>query len=381
MADIGFDSDHLALLRRGRRAWNAWRQRERNTVPKLGDARLAGEDLSGFNLSGADLRYAHLGQSRLKQADLSYARMNFADLTGADLTGAEVWHANLSQAKMSHAVFRRANLRAASFRRADLRHTDFTEANLRLASMPEARVSGARFDGAHVFGMAAWGLSGVPASQAGLIIQPNENESPLTADDLETAQFLHLLLDNPKIARAINTVNNRTVLLLGRFTRTRKAVLDLLKQQLRRNDFVPLLFDFEGPEGRDLTETISCLAHLSCFVIADLTAARSLPQELSVITPYLPSVPIVPIIAAGHRQWAMFEHLQRYSWVQPVVTYRDAQHLESIFRTEILGLGFGAAMRLRGHAGMSLPAPAPQRTLWPPRVVIDWNRGPIGYRR
>jgi Pentapeptide repeats (8 copies) len=374
------DPDHLALLRQGRRPWNAWRRREPNEIPRLAGARLDHAELRRFDLSGADLRYVRLRHAQLQGADLSNARLNFARLEHADLSDAQVWHANLSQANLTRAVLQRASLRASSLRRSTLQHADFTEANLAHASMPLAKVGQAVFDGANVFGVAAWGLVGTPASQQGLIVYSAADELPLTADDLETAQFLHLLLDNPKIAHVIQSVNSRSVLLLGRFTATRKPVLDLLKTLLRRNDFVPLLFDFEGPTSRDLTETVACLAHLSCFVIADLTAAKSLPQELSVITPYLPSVPIVPIIAEGARPYAMFEHLQRYDWVQPVVTYRHQHHLSSIFRTRILGVGYGAAMRLRGKPATALPPPAPRRTRWPASILIDWKRGPPGYR-
>jgi hypothetical protein len=87
--------------------------------------------------------------------------------------------------------------------------------------------------------------------------------------------------------------------------------------------YVPVLFDFEGPESRDVTETVSTLAHLSRFVVADLTEPRSVPQELATIVPHMPSVPILPIIAEGHRPYGMFEHFARYPWVRPILVYSE----------------------------------------------------------
>ena len=364
--------EHLKILHSGRRKWNAWRDQVGPLRPNLSMAQLNGADLKGYNLSNSDLRRARLRNAELVGADLHEAQMNFANLSGAKLPRAKVWSANLSQAVLAGANLRRADFRATSLRRADLRGADFTEANLRLVSMAKADVTGAIFDGAHVYGISAWELRGAPASQSGLVIHASDDVAPISADNLETAQFLFQLLDNPKIASVISTVNSRTVLILGRFTPQRKRVLDLLKGQLLRNNFVPLLFDFAGPFGRDLTETIGCLAHMTCFVIADLTAAKSIPQELSVIVPYLPSVPVVPIIAAGARPYAMFEHLQRYDWVKPIVEYRSAKHLASIFQEKILRLGFAEAMRLRSKPGMALPKPAMDSVRWPTTVEVKW---------
>ena len=84
--------EHVALIRKGAAAWNAWRN-ERDGAPDLSPAGLRGLDLSGFNLSradlqGADLRGTNLSQANLSGATLQEANLFKAVLDGADLTGA-----------------------------------------------------------------------------------------------------------------------------------------------------------------------------------------------------------------------------------------------------------------------------------------------------
>ena len=160
------------------------------------------------------------------------------------------------------------------------------------------------------------------AKQENLVITPPD-EPVITVDNLKIAQFLYLLLNNREIRDVIDTVAKKAVLILGRFTTERKAVLDGLRDALRTQGYLPILFDFDKPASRDLTETISTLAHLARFVIADLTDAKSIPQELQMIVPNLPSVPVQPLILTSQHEYGMFEHFTRFLWVLPVYRYSD----------------------------------------------------------
>src|SRR5262249_28843126 len=144
---------------------------------------------------------------------------------------------------------------------------------------------------------------------------------------LEIAQFIYLLLSNKKIRDVIDTITSKVVLILGRFTPERKEILDAIRNELRNHKYVPVLFDFDKPTNRDLTETIRTLAHMARFVIADITDPRSIPQELATIIPLLPSLPVQPLLSASQQEYGMFADLLRYPWVLPPVKYEDKQTL------------------------------------------------------
>jgi Pentapeptide repeats (8 copies) len=290
------DKKHLQMLARGVKTWNAWRKRSR-AKPDLNRALLIDRELRGIDLSEANLERAILRGTTLSRANLSRANL------------------------------RRADLRTTSLRRARLDHADLTGTILRHASLAETSVEGTVFEGCEIYGIAAWNLKGQPKTQANLIIRASAREPAIHVDDLEVAQFVYLLLNNEKIKHVVDTVGKKAVLILGRFTSERKAVLDALKDALRQYGYLPMLFDFEKPEERDLTETITTLARMSRFIVADITDPKSIPQELATIVPDLPSVPVAPVILASERPYAMFEHLRRYGWVLPVVRYKDTADL------------------------------------------------------
>ena len=92
------NDEHVALLRRGAAAWNAWRA-EREETPDLSRAGLRGLDLSGFDLSRADLRGADLRGTNLTQANLSGTHLEGANLFKAVLDGADLARAFLHGAQ------------------------------------------------------------------------------------------------------------------------------------------------------------------------------------------------------------------------------------------------------------------------------------------
>jgi hypothetical protein len=145
-----------------------------------------------------------------------------------------------------------------------------------------------------VYGISVWNIQTEGAIQDDLVIT-RRNEPIITVDNLEVAQFIYLLLNNKKIRDVIDTITSKVALVLGHFTEERKKVLDALREELRQHNYTPVVFDFEKPASRDLTETVSTLAHLARFIIVDLTDPSSAPHEVATIIPQC-IVPVQPLL-------------------------------------------------------------------------------------
>jgi len=331
------NDEHVALLKRSvfGDSWNEWRKNNPDIRPDLVDARLLEDDLGMVDLHGADLRGASLKAAYLNSADLSFADLGQASLADASLFGASLRGANLSKADLTGANLLGVDVSGACLRGACLQYTDISRANfsgadlsganLRIANAVETNFAEANLTGCRVYGISAWGMKLDGARQQSLVITA-EGEPEITVDNVEVAQFVSLLLHNQKIRQAIDTITSKAVLILGRFTRQRKAVLDALREELRRRDYLPILFDFDVPATRDITETISLLARMARFIVADLTDPSSIPKELEAIVPHL-AVPVQPLLEGASRPYAMFKDYWKYDWVLPVHRYEGLDPL------------------------------------------------------
>jgi hypothetical protein len=254
------NDEHVAILKQGVAAWNAWRRENSDIRP----------DLSNADLSGADL---------------SLAPLVSADLTDADLTGCRI------------------------------------------------------------YGVSAWRLKLERTKQQSLIIT-SEDEPEITVDNIEVAQFIYLMLNNEKVRDVIDTITSKAVLILGRFTDERKAVLDALREELRKRDYLPILFDFDVPATRDITETVSLLARMARFIIADLTDPSGIPKELEAIVPHF-AVPVQPLLEGSSRPYAMFKDYWKYDWVLPVYRYEGIEPLLAILWEKVIAPAEGKVKALQ----------------------------------
>lgn len=315
------NQEQLDILKQGVNTWNIWREQHKEERPDLLKANLSDADLSYSNLKlanlrGADLSYSYLGYSYLNGANLSGTNLSGAELRGAYLNGANLNRANLSGADLVDAHLNRANLSGAELSGADLTEAILVRTNLVNSTLKDCSI----------YGISAWDVQLDGAVQLNLTITPID-QSIITVDNLKVAQFIYLLLNNAEIREVIDTIAKQAVLILGRFTPERKAILETLREALRTHGYLPILFDFEKPSSRSFTEIVRTLAHLARFIIADLTDPSSIPQELQAIIPTL-AVPVQPVLLEGKREYSMFVDFRKtYHWVLPIHYYTDQANL------------------------------------------------------
>lgn len=399
--------DHIAFLLEcvnkkmdGITEWNKWRKNNPDIIPKLkglnfkelnwhpskgpgidfSKADLSNSDFTGAMLNYPDFINANLTNSKfnksliqnarfinckMRKANFEWAVLNYSIFTGVEKAGAfansTLQEVNFDNCMLRSASFIGANLRQASFVGADLSFAYLTDANLldanltntnlTKASMQRTRlintsIEGAIITEAKIYGISAWNLKGKPKSMNKLVITADD-ESEITVDDIDIAQFIHLLLKREKLRNVINTITSKAVLILGRFTIERKAILDSLADELRKYNLLPIIFDFEKATSRDFTETIKVLAGLSFFVIADITDPSAIPLELQATVPDY-QIPFITIIEKGKTPFSMFKDLQKFPWMFSPLAYSSMDDLIKGFKEIFIDRAFEKQKELAG---------------------------------
>ena len=363
--------DHLDVLEKGVERWNAWRKENPDVTPDLWGADLCKAELNAAYLIAANLSKANLNEAFLLFADLSQANLADADLRGAQLIGCKLEEAIFTNASLDGAMFMKADLRrvnlsgfsldghflsgtdlseanlsgaslvgadlqGATLRKCDLSMADLTDANLSEASLVGSSLKGANLTGCSVYGLSAWDIQLEGAIQSDMIITPADVPT-ITVDNLEVAQFIYLLLNNQKIRDVIDTITSKVVLILGRFTPGRKTVLNAIRAELRNLNYLPVMFDFAVPSNKTTLETVSTLAHMARFVIADITDAKCVLQELQAIVPLNPCLPIQPIILESQTEPGMLDFFKHFPWFLTLYQYEDQDRLLAAITEKVIG--------------------------------------------
>jgi hypothetical protein len=320
------DEEHLKIIRQGVGAWNDWREKNPELRPDLSDA-----NLLEANLSTANLREAYLREANLRRANLSAANLNGAVLTGA----ANLGGANLGGADLSY-----ANLTGA----------DLTGGDLTGAQLIETDLCSAMLTGSWVYGASVWDIKvDDQTKQQNLVITPY-GAAAITVDNIKVAQFIYLLLNNKEIRDVIDTIGKKAVLILGRFSEERKPVLDALRDELRKpeNNYLPIMFDFPPLTSQTTLQTVKTLAGMARFVIADLTDARSVLQELGAIVPGLPLVAVHLLIKKSEHEYGMLDDIRAYrSVVEKTYVYESLEELIASIKENVIGPAEAKVKELR----------------------------------
>lgn len=263
----------------------------------------------------------------LQEANLSYARLKSTKLNSAILDNANLSHANLTRASLYD-----ANLNGSIFIGAIL-----FKACLMNSNMVEVDLSGADLAESNVYGISAWDIKTDEKTKQNNLLISKSGEPTVTVDNIEVAQFIYLLMNNQKIRDVINTITSKVVLILGRFADKRKPVLDAIREELRKYNYTPILFDFDKPDGRNFVETASVLAHMARFIIADFTDPKIILQEAQHIVPNI-VVPFAPILleGSGPEPVTLYDLRKGKTYVLDTFCYHDIDHLLANLDEEII---------------------------------------------
>ncbi|MGD0781505.1 MAG: pentapeptide repeat-containing protein [Candidatus Aminicenantales bacterium] len=386
------ESRFLKILKEGTPVWNRWRNSHPRIKPDLSgadltdfrfngivnfnDADLSGADLRGRPLFRAQFQRAVLKDATLNRADLRQAVLSEADLSGADLGGTDLQKADLKNANLRRAKLQRASLNRANLERADLGEADLKKADLSEADLFGANLSGADFGGAvmtggylfganltgtslrranlkganlqqtilvetdlsfadisgcSIYGVSVWNAKLEQTVQKDLLATPTRSPS-IIVDHIEMAQFIYLLINNSRIQKFA-----RIVLVLGHFEPKRRELLEAIRDQVRKSDYVPLVFDHDDCADPGLQSTLSNLARMARFVIMEMTdQTECWPATIALL--HKLAVPVKPLLMgpADAMAKALPLNREKSQAFLDVYCYENAAELSANFRSEVI---------------------------------------------
>jgi hypothetical protein len=125
--------EHVAKLKEGREAWNAWRKTSSETP-----------DLSGVKLNGDSLDHYDLRAVNFSAADLLSVTFVAASCDEASFERAVIDEATFDYAGLSKAIFRSATIVESTFNRCTLDESDFTDTMVMWSTFACVSLRGAR---------------------------------------------------------------------------------------------------------------------------------------------------------------------------------------------------------------------------------------------
>lgn len=296
------DDDPSLILMQGAAVWNAWRKQNPRRLtfaaphwydcPGRGGVQMKGRNLlnfSGMNLSCVSIHDAFAEGLNLRDSVFEGTHFGEGDFSAADFSGATFRDTSLNKT-----ILTGANFDGATFVNCNLNRVNLVGASFRVKEITETVV----------YGIAAWDMvMSDEMKQSKLVIEKTSEfysdliqrgHIPMMVDDIELAQFVYYLNNHKKMRDALNILNDRGVLLLGRFKDGGLERLYSVRDWLQGKGYMAMIFDFARPDNLSLTETVVTMAGLSKFVVVDLSGA-SVPAELQSILTQIKK----PVLAFG----------------------------------------------------------------------------------
>lgn len=348
--------EHLNILKTGRDNWNKWMKENWRELPQIEvradsvlrrqkvlyvpflKADLSGLDLTDFkelqgfdfhkvdfsncNLKGINFKKSYFRKAWFRNAD---ARNTCFD--GSNCEEANFINANLSGSSFLSSVLTKSNFGKSTLYRTNFNGADLTNASLKMASLIETKLNRCNLSNCRVYGASIWNAELENSVQDNLSISKHD-EFSLTVDSLEIAQFLYLIASNKKFQTVIETLTSKIILILGRFTKERKQILDRIKGELTKKNYVPVIFDFHKPNNKDFIEPVLLIAQLAKFVIADFSDAKLILEEVPAIARSSSTV-ILPIIERTQDEPLTLRNLYNLRSVSKTFIYNNEEHLIS----------------------------------------------------
>jgi uncharacterized protein YjbI with pentapeptide repeats len=271
-------------------------------------------------------RDCQLDDYRLRRCAFPGTTFRDCSLKGVDLVGVD----------LAGASFESCDLDGANLTGANLRDASFEHCNLHGAIWSNAEIGGISVTRSEIYGISLWGTKGEPALARELSLTKPGDSASLEIDALHIAVFVASLMEGNGVRELVDGLSSTLVLILGRFTKEHKPVLDEIRSKLRGLGYTAIVFDSSIPRRRDTSETIAVLARLSRFVIADLTEPRSAPYELrSFVTD---SDTPLQVVTRGEPPFSMFADLEKLPWVLPAREFTGASDLVDALPELVAGL-------------------------------------------
>lgn len=126
---------HLAMLKKGAKAWNKWREKNPHIIPQLSGINIYYNKLDNYNLSDANFAgltsvLVSFKRANLCRANLEKANIKECSLLEADLTEANLRKINIIDSELNQAIFIKSNLSEASIIYSKLVQVNFEEAEI-----------------------------------------------------------------------------------------------------------------------------------------------------------------------------------------------------------------------------------------------------------